>query len=1346
SRLAEASGQARSATDAGRAAERPDTHHDLTDGTYTAPGAAGNGGTGGLNAADARAKGPDLKVTGAAIDPEPKLEEGIARLGRGDAIKVTWTVENAGNEAVAAAGWRDTLYFAPTPYASLEDPGSIHLGSFWVGDANGLDAGESYTMSRSIRLPEELDASGYLVVSADSRGRQDEANTANNRTVIPVIIGTGIGTGGEDEGDLRGGGGLFGDLDEITQLEKDVLLAGLDQLSTWASDVSVSGVLGQSIPIIDTTVGDLLGQAFGVPGQFTGLGQLLDARLSTPVQNYFITDTDGEWTFTELVAAVQDAWSNEVDVLGTISSVLNQNGEVGFDLDLSYSAQESLDLDFGEDFLNGNVRVLGGATVDVDTGIDIPLRFGIDLGELFDQSRAQLAGSGIDLAELALSSLFVESLDRNTDMTPDPLFAYAEGHASGADLELAIGFLGAEVSGGSLDVEAGVGLAWQNPVDGVTRATLGDLVGAPLIDTIDFFTDDADPNGGVSDPYLDLSLPFGARIGSYWLLGTEQMDGGLDPMASPRIEVSVSDLFAASPSSFVPTIANLSPTDPVIEAFTLIRNGDWLTLLRRVGEVLSGISESAGIDFDIPFVALGANNGTSGQNATASDFLDFGKGFDDAVLSGAVGASRGTTGIPFDTVQDFAEALLNANILNSLDDDIHWDAMTREITFDLSFAETFDLASRTFAYDFQQSVGNVKLVSGAAEAEFTASADATFDMTLGMSLRGLGDVLYDLSGGGTSSTLSAGVLLASLNGGRGVRLTGDENEESELDFTLSDGSQFSLNLATATPLMGPDPTLGNLATAISQASSGKVALSFNDDALVLTEIGVTPSGDVLTVQDASLFAAIELGIAGSDLDGDGQIVGVPLHGQSLEDRFFLEDTSLHGDLDLSVDLAAAAREARAALELNLGVLTIGADTANLLVHGEADVSLRNPDSGALLGDRASLAQLIESVSGGSSGDRSPIDAQFGGDASLDIHDISIDGLAGWVNGEGYVTVTVADLTSPGDVDVESDFEFLLGIQNIIDIETIQNVVTTFINQHIRPLFEDAQFLGWKIPIVNKTVGELIGVQNGDELIDMLVDTVNELIDDNYAPTLQGITDALNNFFTNTFGPRSGGGRWVDIKLPGDDGRGGILPNTVIDFEIDFEEAFNVDVPLALGFGDLAQYGIQQTGSAPSAASNYLLSTDGMLNVTGRVFGEFKLGLDLKDGSFGAFAYEGTFVEAEANINATNLSLSAGVGGVGFFISNGTVKLDDGTPDEDPVRLRIAIEDDNDGNVDRYFFVGSNTDPNDGFDDHGISINDFDATLEGTLAANLPSAFPFVGNPVGAIDINLPFNDFDFSNG
>ncbi|HVP40311.1 MAG TPA: CARDB domain-containing protein, partial [Candidatus Saccharimonadales bacterium] len=110
---------------------------------------------------------PDLRVTWVS-----SLES--ARCGA--PVTVSWTVADSGAGSTFAPSWQDLVYLSPS--STFDSSTALLLGQF--DRATPLRSGESYTVTRTVTIPTQLQGTFYLVVRTDPQDQQPETSGTNN--------------------------------------------------------------------------------------------------------------------------------------------------------------------------------------------------------------------------------------------------------------------------------------------------------------------------------------------------------------------------------------------------------------------------------------------------------------------------------------------------------------------------------------------------------------------------------------------------------------------------------------------------------------------------------------------------------------------------------------------------------------------------------------------------------------------------------------------------------------------------------------------------------------------------------------------------------------------------------------------------------------------------------------------------------------------------------------------------------------------------------------------------------------------------------------------------------------
>jgi subtilase family serine protease/protocatechuate 3,4-dioxygenase beta subunit len=102
------------------------------------------------------------------------------------AVDVSWQVKNQGT-VPAPADWSDYIYLSTDATLSFND---IFITSESITSQTPLLADGSYTISRSINLPNVTAGNYYLIFRADGSQQQGETNESNNDRAVAITIGS----------------------------------------------------------------------------------------------------------------------------------------------------------------------------------------------------------------------------------------------------------------------------------------------------------------------------------------------------------------------------------------------------------------------------------------------------------------------------------------------------------------------------------------------------------------------------------------------------------------------------------------------------------------------------------------------------------------------------------------------------------------------------------------------------------------------------------------------------------------------------------------------------------------------------------------------------------------------------------------------------------------------------------------------------------------------------------------------------------------------------------------------------------------------------------------------------
>jgi hypothetical protein len=119
---------------------------------------------------------PNLNVTAANAS--------LTSVALGQSLDVSWTVSNQGS-SVAAADWYDYIYLSDDTNL---DGGDTFIAYQYTSEYTPLTAGDSYTISRNITIPQTSLGNRYLLFVADRDNYQGETNENDNIRALGLTI------------------------------------------------------------------------------------------------------------------------------------------------------------------------------------------------------------------------------------------------------------------------------------------------------------------------------------------------------------------------------------------------------------------------------------------------------------------------------------------------------------------------------------------------------------------------------------------------------------------------------------------------------------------------------------------------------------------------------------------------------------------------------------------------------------------------------------------------------------------------------------------------------------------------------------------------------------------------------------------------------------------------------------------------------------------------------------------------------------------------------------------------------------------------------------------------------
>ncbi len=100
-------------------------------------------------------------------------------------LSLEWTVQNTGTTPTTTNYWVDRIYFSTD---EIFDSNDRVYTSYHQGINNSLNAGETYTESFDIDIPEVEPGNYFIGIVTDQSNQQIENNEANNTSLVPITV------------------------------------------------------------------------------------------------------------------------------------------------------------------------------------------------------------------------------------------------------------------------------------------------------------------------------------------------------------------------------------------------------------------------------------------------------------------------------------------------------------------------------------------------------------------------------------------------------------------------------------------------------------------------------------------------------------------------------------------------------------------------------------------------------------------------------------------------------------------------------------------------------------------------------------------------------------------------------------------------------------------------------------------------------------------------------------------------------------------------------------------------------------------------------------------------------
>ena len=122
---------------------------------------------------------PDLQLLSARAPEQAEV---------GSTIDVGWTVLNGGDAPALGNFWYDWIDTVVLSADPIYDVGDKQLATVSIDGQAPLAAGQSYSQTKRLTLPEDVVGANYLVFHTNANSHQAELSEANNDRALPIAI------------------------------------------------------------------------------------------------------------------------------------------------------------------------------------------------------------------------------------------------------------------------------------------------------------------------------------------------------------------------------------------------------------------------------------------------------------------------------------------------------------------------------------------------------------------------------------------------------------------------------------------------------------------------------------------------------------------------------------------------------------------------------------------------------------------------------------------------------------------------------------------------------------------------------------------------------------------------------------------------------------------------------------------------------------------------------------------------------------------------------------------------------------------------------------------------------
>jgi len=875
----------------------------------------------------------------------------------------------------------------------------------------------------------------------------------------------------------------------------------------------------------------------------------------------------------------------------------------------------------------------------------------------------------------------------------------AGAHASNLTFGANVGFLGAEVQNGTIDLDVAFEITVEK--DGQPEITVGDLTSTPIGEMISMTP---------TQQEAEIVLPIYAEIGAW---NTSSI--------SPQVVIRDLDVFDDQlPTDFYFTPGEFAgQTGILLDAFDALvdfRNlmpAQVVGVMTQLADWLRNLQESEVLAAPVPFA----------DGATVGQIL----GINDAFLEDVIDLLESE---PNETAFSTAQELLALipGITSLTYSPTYSAAVTRGeapagfdgvdvpvLLYEFSLAKILpDLAATVdlglIGDNPAANLGGISVDPG-SEVSLEPDVDMTFTLGIDLSTRG---EAYTVDG---ATTLGDILQWKTRDPAKTWDGLFPDDGADDLTITLRDGTSYGVNLDS----LGPTSTLAQLIALLAAPSGGKLTAELADKRIVLTDTS-TPSGpepEFKINAAGGSMAGIILGLLLKDDDGDGVIEGGALHGDLMDDHVFLDDVAFVAGIDLLAPTINATA--------NFGLVGLSIVDGSGAVGAEITISLTDPDTG--LPGPVTISDLYNGLS--NPADLVSLYVEASADFNLPVQVTSTFGGIGSMAGSNPTIAinwpTVFEVVG-GEMELDlasfdiqfHNFDDLLNFSDFSSGDVVGMLLAAigFIDQ-----MAGTGIMDTKLPVINKSPKDVFAFV-GD-----LADALDEFQED---PSLafDELADAINDA--------------IHGKVPAVDVTVSLDPaGPALRIDLDYAKAL-LSETLPFNF-DLSEMGLDSLSSLIDVG----LGGQGSLSLEGDMAMNMAFGVDLSDpASPKPFIYDETALSADFGAFASDLEFRAALGPLGIFLGSSAepgvvgVGVDtnmDLMPDA-PAAFSVTLAN---GNGDgRHYF------------DEGSAIaDDLDAGVTAAARAELPIFYPTettyldAGNPnlvVNIADLTDPINTFSWS--